>query len=124
MIQSPIADSDVVTTLAKDALASEEVIRFSGISSFFAGDYIRVGAADTGEIMKIISVGIGTTNGIKVERAWAGSALNVHPITAPVTNLRGNYNIVGNKLILLNHQMETLQYHRQQIHHHLEIMLV
>ena len=96
MIQSPIGDSKIQTTLAKAADVVEDTITITGITSFFAGDYVRVGAADTGEIMKIISVGVGTTNALKVERSWVGTTLQPHISGSTVTNLRGNYNIVGN----------------------------
>ena len=96
MIQSPISDTRVSTILSKAADITEGTIELSGITSFFAGDYVRVGAADTGEVMKIISVGVGDTNVLKVERGWVGTSLKNHPINETVTNLRGNYNIVGN----------------------------
>ena len=48
--------------------------------------------------MKIMGVGIGSTNAIKVQRAWMGTNLVGHSTGALVTKIRGNYNIVDNYL--------------------------
>ena len=61
MIQSPIAGTSVTTTLADSAALAQDVIKFTGISSFAGADYIQVGSGNTIECMKILSVGIGST---------------------------------------------------------------
>ena len=93
-LQSPIAGSSVTTTLARATTVGEDVIYFTGITSFFGADYVKV----DDEVMKILSVGIGSTNAFKVTRAWLGTRLAGHSTGAPVTKIRGNYNIVGNTL--------------------------
>ena len=96
VIQSPVAGTSVTTTLADNAIPNTEIIKFVGLTSFFGADYIRVGTEDDGEIMKILGVGIGSTNAIKVERGWLGTPIVGHDTGATVTKLRGGYNIVDN----------------------------
>ena len=68
IIQSPIVPTSVTTTLADQVLAADNLISFSGITSFFGSDLIKVGSGSTTEIMKIEGVGIGSTNFIRVRR--------------------------------------------------------
>ena len=96
IIQSPVAGTSVTTILADNAIKNTDVIKFVGLTSFFGADYIRVGPEDTGEIMKILGVGIGSTNAIKVQRGWLGTPIVGHDTGATVTKLRGGYNIVDN----------------------------
>ena len=93
-IQSPIAGTAVTTTLAKDLLVTEDVARFSGITSIFGADYVQI----DDEIMKVLSVGVGSTNVFKVQRNWLGTTLAEHTAGATVTKIRGNYNIVENTI--------------------------
>ena len=97
-IQSPIAGTSVTTTISEKTTIGDDVIFFSGITSFFGADYIRVGAGDTQEIMKIISVGIGSTNAIKVRRGWLGTTIAGFSTGDLVEKVRGNYNIVENEI--------------------------
>ena len=53
-------------------------IYLSGITSFFAGDFVKLGTEDDDEIVKIVSIGIGTTNAVKVRRNWFGTGLGSH----------------------------------------------
>ena len=94
MIQSPIADTSVSTTLDRDAALGVDIVYFTGITSIFGADYVRVGSATTYEVMKILSVGIGSTNAIKVQRGWLGSTIVGHSTGDTVTKIRGNYDIL------------------------------
>lgn len=93
-IQSPIVSTSVTTSLADQVLITEDSVKFSGITSFFSGDYIKI----DDEIMRIRGVGIGSTNAITVFRAWAGTSLAGHSTDSLVTKIKGNYNIIGNTL--------------------------
>lgn len=66
IVQSPVVATSQTTTLANSLPATEDVLYFTGITSFFGGDLIRIGS----EIMKIEGVGIGDTNAIRVRRFW------------------------------------------------------
>jgi len=98
MIQSPIAGTSVTTTLADSAALAQDVIKFTGISSFAGADYIQVGSGNTIECMKILSVGIGSTNQIKVRRGWLGTPEAGFGTGALVQKIRGHYNIVENDI--------------------------
>jgi hypothetical protein len=94
VIQSPIISTVVTTTLADQVFTTDDLIKFSGISSFFGSDLIKIGD----EIMKIEGVGIGSTNLIKVRRQWLGTPLSGYSTGQKVTKVVGNYNIIDNTL--------------------------
>jgi len=94
IIQSPIVSTAVTTTLANQVRVVDNVIEFSGITSFFGSDIIQIG----NEIMKIEGVGIGSTNRIRVRRPWLGTVLSGYGTGTLVTKITGNYNIVDNHL--------------------------
>ena len=94
LIQSPVVASAVTTTLAISAFTSDDVLYFTGISSFFGGDLIKVGD----EIMRIDGIGIGSTNSIRVRRPWLGTIVAGYSTGTLVTKVLGNYNIVDNTL--------------------------
>lgn len=91
-IQNPIVSTAVTTTLDTQIELSDTVIETIGITSFFAADLIQVEA----EIMKISTVGLGTTNGILVDRGWMGTGITTHPVGVAVTKVDGAYNIIDN----------------------------
>ena len=97
-LQSPIAGTSVTTTLDRSIDKAQDVIFFSGITSFFGADHVRVSSGNTSEVMKILSVGIGTTNGIKVRRNRLGTTIAGFPTGSLVEKVRGNYNIVENEI--------------------------
>jgi len=91
-IQSPIVGTSVTTTLTKELLVSEDTAYFAGITSIFGADYVQI----DNEIMKVLGVGIGSTNAVKLTRAWLGTPIAGHSTGAKVTKIRGNYNIIDN----------------------------
>ena len=93
-IQNPIVATAVTTTLDKEIAISDTVIETVGVTSFFATDLIQIEA----EIMKVNTVGFGTTNGILVDRGWMGTGITTHPIGVAVTRVDGAYNIVNNTI--------------------------
>ena len=94
IIQSPVVSTAVTTTLSNIVTTPDNIIEFSGITSFFGSDLIQIGS----EIMKIEGIGIGATNKIRVRRPWLGTGLSNHATGALVTKITGNYNIVDNQL--------------------------
>ena len=93
-IQSPVVDSPITTGLAATSFRSSDVLTFVGVTSFFGGDLIKI----DDEIMKINTVGFGTTNAVLVDRPWMGTGIATHAVGATVTKIEGNYNIVDNTL--------------------------
>jgi len=94
IIQSPIVSSGIAASLSQDLGASEDVAYFTGITSFYSGDDVKV----DDEMMKIVQIGYGSTNGVKVHRHWLGTNIVGHSSHAKVTKLSGDYNIIGNQL--------------------------
>ena len=94
VVQSPIVATALTTTLAISASTLDDVLYFSGITSFFGGDLIKIGD----EIMRIDSVGFGTTNGVRVRRPWVGTNVSGYATNTMITKVVGNYNIVDNVL--------------------------
>ena len=94
VIQSPIVSTGITAVLQNDLELLDTTLHFSGISSFFAGDLIKV----ENEIMKITSVGVGSTTFVEVERPTMGTILSTHQTESQITKLKGNYNIVGSKI--------------------------
>ena len=94
IIQSPITITSVESSLSGNISISTNFVYVSGISSFFNGDLIKI----DNEIMKINSVGIGSTNLIKVDRSLLGTESELHSLGAIVTKINGNYNILENTI--------------------------
>tara|TARA_B100000700_G_scaffold126444_2_gene141578 strand:- start:8009 stop:22378 length:14370 start_codon:yes stop_codon:yes gene_type:complete len=94
IIQSPVVSTAVTTTLSNELLGVQNIAEFSGITSFFGADLIKI----DDEIMKIEGVGIGSTNFIRLRREWLGTTLAGHGTDSLVTKVIGNYNIVNNLL--------------------------
>ena len=94
IIQSPIVASSVTSTLAKSVTTTDDLVYFTGITSFSGADLFQV----NDEIMKIESVGVGSTNRFRVKRQWLGTNLAGHSTGALVKKVSGNYNIVDDTL--------------------------
>ena len=94
-IQSPIVSTSTTTATSAEVYISDSNIDFVGITSFFAGDLIKI----DNEIMRINAIGSGTyTNKIIVQRPWMGTGISSHALGSIVTKVVGDYNIVDNVL--------------------------
>jgi hypothetical protein len=94
ILQSPIVATAQTTVLADEIFTTNDLIPFSGITSFFGSDLVRI----EDEIMKIEGVGIGSTNMVRVRRGWLGTPLAGYGTGTLITKVNGNYNIVDNTL--------------------------
>jgi len=92
VIQSPVVSSALTSSLSTRLFTTEDVLYLTGISSFFGGDLIKI----DDEIMRIDSIGIGSTNAIRVRRPELGTVVSGHSTGSLVTKISGNYNIVDN----------------------------
>jgi len=97
IIQSPIVSVALTTTLSSDVSTTDDLINFTGITSFFGGDLVRVG----NEIMIIEGIGIGVTNRLRVRRSWLGTTVGSYSSGELVTKVIGDYNIVDNVLTFI-----------------------
>ncbi len=94
IIQSPVVASAVTTVLSQAITTTDDLIYLSGISSITGADLLQV----NDEIMKVESVGVGSTNRFRVKRQWLGTNVAGHSTGALVTKVKGNYNITDNVL--------------------------
>ena len=95
IIQSPIVSTSTTTSTSEEIYINDNRVTFVGISSFFAGDLIKI----DNEIMLINSVGVGNSdNRIAVQRSWMGTGIAEHSSGALVTKIAGDYNITDNVL--------------------------
>ncbi len=109
LIQSPIAFTPVNTTVTNNVggniSSTSTVFSVAGISSIIEGDILKVGT----ELMKVTSVGVGTTsvgpisgggaiNLVGVERGSLGSTAATHSDSDAVRKFTGSFNIVDSKI--------------------------
>ena len=94
IIQSPVVATAVTTTLAKQVFTTDDIVEVTGVTSFTGADLLKI----NDEIMKIESVGVGSTNRFRVKRQWLGTSLAGHSTGALGTKVQGSYNIVENVL--------------------------
>jgi len=92
IIQSPVYRRNLYTTLSSNVgISSTTIYVSSGISSISGFDFLQI----DDEYLKIVNVGIGSTNSIDVERGFLGSIANTHNSGSAVTVVRGDFNIVN-----------------------------
>ena len=94
VIQSPVVATAITSSLSKELKTTDNVAYFTGITSFFGTDLIKI----DNEIMRIESIGVGDTFAIRVRRSWMGTTLSGHSTSAKITKVVGNYNIIENTL--------------------------
>ena len=98
IIQSPVVGLGVTTSLNANFTKGEVIMTVSGITSFYSGDDIKVG----NEMMKVVYVGYGATDKMKVHRNWLGTGRTDHNQYAVIEKLSGNYNIVDSTINFSN----------------------
>ena len=93
-IQSPVVGTAVTFAVVQQFLSSSDDLYLAGITSITGGDLLQV----EDEIMKVRSVGVGSTNVVSVDRGWLGTLRVSHSSGTVATKVQGNYNIVNNTL--------------------------
>jgi len=93
-VQSPIVSTAVTFALAQEMLSSSDDLFLTGITSITGGDLFQV----DNEIMKVKSVGVGSTNAVRVQREELGTLRVTHSLGTIATKIEGNYNITNNTL--------------------------
>ena len=94
IIQSPIVSTSTTTLLLDNASTIDFRIKVLQTTAFYGGDLIKI----DDEIMRIQSVGFGSTNVFLVRRPWMGTGISTHFSGSTVTKIEGNYNIVDNTI--------------------------
>ena len=98
VIQSPVVSTSATTKLSQRTFTPDNVLYFNDTKLFFGGDLIRI----DNEIMRINSVGVGSTNSINVTRPWLGTNVDGHSDGSLVVKVTADYNIIGNKIHFIN----------------------
>ena len=93
-LQSPIISTGTTTGLTTSLSKTNYYLSVENPNNFYGGDLIKI----NDEIMKINSVGIGSTNILLVTRPILGTKVQVHNQYAQVTKIIGNYNILENTI--------------------------
>jgi hypothetical protein len=94
VIQTPVVSTLSTCFLENDLNFASSILKFSSIESFSIEDLIIV----NDEIMKIVSIGIGSTNSVQVKRPWMGTKTGIHSSGDLITKMTGNYNIINNTI--------------------------
>lgn len=95
IIQSPIYRRNLYTTLSSNVgISSTTIYINSGISSISGLDFLQI----DDEYLKIVNIGIGSTNSIDVERSFLGSKVSSHIVGTAITVMRGDFNIIDDTI--------------------------
>lgn len=94
VIQSPIVSTAITTKISQNVTGTSSTIYLNNVTQFFNGDLVKI----NNEIVKINSVGVGSTNILNVSRAWMGTEPSSHVLGDVVTKFIGDYNIIENTI--------------------------
>ena len=94
VIQSPIFSTTLNKTSVRDILITDDKILVNDVSGLFGGELIQI----NDEVMLVDSIGVGTTNAVRVRRSQLGTGIYSHTSGADIKKVGGNYNIVDNKI--------------------------
>lgn len=86
-VQSPLSFSDVNVGLAESVGIGSTTIKLIGITSIFTNSLIQIEE----EIIRVDSVGFGSTNVMSVDRGFMGSVAAAHTVGASMTVREGEY---------------------------------
>jgi len=98
IIQSPIISTGTTTGLSTSLSKTNYHLTVTNPDDFYGGDLIKI----NDEIMKISSVGIGSTNKLLVTRPILGTKVQVHNQYDQITKIIGHYNILENTIYFSN----------------------
>lgn len=91
IIQKPIYNRPITLGLVNDAsVGITSIYMNSGISSITTIDILKIDE----ELIKIVNVGVGSTNVINVERGFLGTQESNHISGSNINIIRGDYNII------------------------------
>ena len=93
-IQKPIVATSITSHLVQNITILDNTLELNNTTNFSGGDTIKI----NNEIMRINTVGIGSTNYITVERKYLGSNLEKHNGGDIIRKIYGDYNIQNNIL--------------------------
>ena len=99
IIQKPIYNRPITLGLVNNAnIGITSIYVNSGISSISTIDILKI----DDELIKVINVGIGSTNVINVERGFLGTQENNHSSGSNINIIRGDYNIIEDTIFFIS----------------------
>lgn len=98
IIQSPIHYGSVKTSAVNEVGIYTSKIFFNNIEQFEPGDIFQI----DNEVIKVLSIGVGSTNGILVDRAKLGTNIAIHTSGSQIRKINGNFNIIDNTVYYEN----------------------
>ena len=99
IIQKPIYNRPITLGLVNNAnIGITSIYVNSGISSISTIDILKI----DDELIKVINVGIGSTNVINVERGFLGTLENNHSSGSNINIIRGDYNIIEDTIFFIS----------------------
>jgi len=90
IIQDSVVSTSSTTTIAESIVETDLSVIVNDPDLLMGGDLLKI----NDEILRILSVGIGTTNNIFIERGILGTSAGIHSQDSLVTKVKGNYNII------------------------------
>ncbi len=94
IIQSPLVSSATTTSNIQDISFTDTLIKLSSLKDIFPENLLNI----NDEIFRVIGVGVGSTNVLRVQRKVLGSELKFHSSDSLVSKVDGSYNIVDNTI--------------------------
>lgn len=94
MIQSPIVSTGTTTFLTREIKSFDSKISVNSSDLIVSGDFLKI----DNEIVKVLAVGVGSTNTLLVDRSRLGTGIATHSQNTLTTKIKGNYNIIRNSL--------------------------
>ena len=94
IIQSPLYAKKISTSLASPIAIGDTTVKLTGITSISSNLFLKI----DDEIIKINTVGFGSTNALTVDRGSMGSVATSHTVGSAVTVMAGDYNINQGKI--------------------------
>jgi hypothetical protein len=94
LIQNPLGLTTISTTLSKEVNFYDSKILLNQINNIKSNDFLKI----NNEIIKVLSVGVGSTNVCFVDRGKLGTTIAKHEETDQVNKIICDYNIIDNKI--------------------------
>ncbi len=92
IIQDPIISTGTTTFTQEEIEEFDLTVNVDNPELLKGGDFLKIDE----EIVRVLSVGVGSTNAVSFNRATLGTVAAAHTQGTLVTRVKGNYNIVEN----------------------------
>lgn len=94
VIQTPVVSTSTTTSLTSNLSFFGNIINCQNANSFKTRDLIKI----DDEIMRIESVGFGSTNSLLIKRSFMGTGIATHSLGSIITKLSGSFSINDDKI--------------------------